>query len=370
MTSANIYIGIMSGTSIDSVDVVAVTFHADRLNLLDTHSYPIPEGLRQSILTLSQANGDTVQLYGETDAALGILFAEATLAIMSKLSLTTDMIMAIGSHGQTVRHQPPNDTALGFSLQIGDANIIAARTGCAVVTDFRRKDIALGGQGAPLVPAFHRELFTSPIQNRVIANIGGIANISVLPANGRCSGFDTGPGNMLLDAWCQKNTDNAYDDNGKWSSRGCADNTLLNRLKAHSFISLQAPKSTGREDFNLSWLEQQLTGLSLTAEDIQATLVMFTAQTMADAIRHLDTDINEVYVCGGGAFNGQLMAKLRISLGDIRVQSTTELGLDPNWVEACAFAWLAKQRIDMQSGNLAAVTGASRRTVLGAVYLP
>lgn len=370
MTSANIYIGLMSGTSIDSVDAVAVVFHPDRLQLLGNHSHVIPERLRRSILMLSQARGDTVQLYGETDAALGVLFAEATLAIMSKLSLTADMIMAVGSHGQTVRHQPPSGTALGFSLQIGDASIIAARTGCTVVADFRRKDIALGGQGAPLVPAFHQKLFTSSKQNRVIANIGGIANISILPANGGCSGFDTGPGNMLLDAWCHKNTGNAYDDNGNWSARGSADIALLNRLKSHPFISLDAPKSTGREDFNLSWLEQQLTGLTLTAEDIQATLVLFTAQTIADAIRYLDTDIDELYVCGGGAFNSQLMAKLETSLGEISVQSTKKLGLDANWVEACAFAWLAKQRIDRQCGNLAAVTGASRPTVLGAVYLP
>lgn len=360
----------MSGTSIDSVDAAAVEFIDGGLHLIGSHSHPISDQLRQDILNLCQPGIDRVQLYAETDRALGELFADAALAIMNKLDLNTDKILAIGSHGQTIRHAPPSSTENGFSQQIGDANIIAARTGCPVVADFRRKDIALGGHGAPLVPAFHRQLFFNPLKNRIIANIGGIANITILKANGDCSGFDTGPGNMLLDAWSQKHNGKAYDDNGQWSASGTADNALLAQLKSHPFFALSTPKSTGREDFNLLWLEQQLEGFSLPPEDIQATLVLFTAQTLADCINNIDTAIDEVFTCGGGAFNGQLMTQLKRSLADCEVTSTAQLELDPNWVEACAFAWLAKQRMENKTGNLPAVTGAQRETILGAVYLP
>lgn len=367
---ANIYIGLMSGTSIDSVDAAAVDFIDGRLHLIGSHSHPISDQLRQDILNLCQPGIDKVQLYAETDRALGELFADAALALMHKLDLSPETIMAIGSHGQTIRHAPPSRTENGFSQQIGDANIIAARTGCPVVADFRRKDIALGGHGAPLVPAFHRQLFFNPLKNRVIANIGGIANITILKANGDCSGLDTGPGNMLLDAWCQKHNGKAYDDNGQWGASGTADNALLVQLKSHPFFGLPAPKSTGREDFNLLWLERQLEGFNLPPEDVQATLVLFTAQTLADCITKIDASTEEVFVCGGGAFNGQLMAQLKIGLVDSEVNSTAQLELDPNWVEACAFAWLARQRIENKTGNLPAVTGAQRETILGGVYLP
>ncbi len=370
MSATGTYIGLMSGTSIDNIDVAAIDFIDGQTRLIGSHTHSIPKQLRRDILNLCQPGMDTVQLYAETDRALGALFADAALALMDKLNLSADKILAIGSHGQTIRHAAPSDTEIGYSQQIGDANIIAARTCCSVVADFRRKDIALGGQGAPLVPAFHRQLFFNPQKNRVIANIGGIANITILNANGDCNGFDTGPGNMLLDAWCQKHTGNAYDNDGSWSASGAADNVLLTKLKSHPFLALPTPKSTGREDFNLPWLEQQLSGFNLSPQDIQATLVNYTAQTLADCINNLDTTIDEVFVCGGGAFNGQLMAQLQSSLDDSHLQSTAQLGLDPNWVEACAFAWLAKQRIESKTGNLPAVTGAQRETILGAVYLP
>ncbi|MDG2502697.1 MAG: anhydro-N-acetylmuramic acid kinase [Porticoccaceae bacterium] len=370
MSEANTYIGLMSGTSIDSIDAAAVDFSAGQLKLIGSHSHPIPEQLRKDILNLCLPGRDTVQLYAETDRALGELFADAALGLMDKLNLSADKIIAIGSHGQTVRHSVPNQTENGYSQQIGDANIIAARSGCSVAADFRRKDLALGGQGAPLVPAFHRQLFFSPQKNRVVANIGGIANITILKTNGDCSGFDTGPGNMLLDAWCQKHTGDAYDNDGNWGASGTVDDALLSQLKAHPFLAQSAPKSTGREEFNLPWLEQQLQQFNLSAEDIQATVTAFTAQTLADCINNLDTAIDEVFVCGGGAFNSQLMAQLQSCLHNVELQSTAQLGLDPNWVEACAFAWLAKQRIENKPGNLPAVTGAVRETILGAVYLP
>jgi len=370
MGKVNIYIGLMSGTSIDSVDAAAVDFTDGQLKLIGSHSHPIPEPLRKDILNLCLPGRDTVQLYAETDRALGELFADAALALMDKLKLGADKIMAIGSHGQTIRHSAPSQTENGYSQQIGDANIIAARTGCSVVADFRRKDIALGGQGAPLVPTFHRQLFFSPQNNRVIANIGGIANITILNINGDCSGFDTGPGNMLLDAWCQKHTGNAYDNDGNWGASGDVDNALLSKLKAHPFLAQPTPKSTGREEFNLPWLEQQLQHFHLSPQDIQATLTAFTAQTLADCINNLDTPVDEVFVCGGGAFNGQLMEQLQSDLHNSELQSTAQLRLDPNWVEACAFAWLAKQRMENKTGNLPAVTGAKRETILGAAYLP
>jgi anhydro-N-acetylmuramic acid kinase len=370
MSRADIYIGLMSGTSIDSVDAAAMTFTDGQLALLGTHSQSIPESLKRQIIDLCQPGKDSVQLLCETDNQLGELFAEAALALMAANNITSGQVAAIGSHGQTIRHSPPKTDAIPFSQQIADANIIAARTGCRVVADFRRKDMALGGHGAPLVPAFHKTLFADTQANRVIANIGGISNITVLPSDGSCFGFDTGPGNLLLDAWCCKHTGNSFDDRGSWGAAGQIHTELLNQLLSHPFISQAAPKSTGREMFNLAWLEQQLTGYSLAAQDIQATLVAFTAQSLAGAINALKEPANEVYICGGGVFNDQLMAQLQIELGSATLHSTQQLGLDPTWVEACAFGWLAHQRMNEQPGNLPRVTGASRETVLGALYLP
>lgn len=370
MSQATLYLGLMSGTSIDSIDAAAVSFDQGQLKLLGTYTHPISDALRLNILNLSQPGLDSVQLYGETDHLLGHLFADAALALMASLSIGPDDIVAIGSHGQTIRHSPPKTNSIAFSQQIGDANIIAARTGCSVVSDFRRKDVALGGHGAPLVPAFHYSLFSHPQRQRVIANIGGIANITVLPADGACYGFDTGPGNLLLDAWCKRHTGKRYDDKGAWGATGQVDAALLKQLKTHPFLGLEAPKSTGREEFNLAWLESILTDHSLPPENVQATLTAFTAQTLGDAISALDDNIDEVYVCGGGAFNNQLMARLEESLPGSVVSTTDDLGLAPSWVEACAFAWLARQRVLSLPGNLPRVTGASRPAILGALYLP
>lgn len=370
MSGPTITIGLMSGTSIDSIDAAAMAFDNGQLQLLGTYSQAIPAQLKQHIIDLCQPGKDSVQLLCETDNQLGELFAKAAINLMQLNNLSAEQIAAIGSHGQTVRHSPPGTTAIAFTQQIGDANIIAARTGCPVVADFRRKDMALGGHGAPLVPAFHRRLFSNSGSTRVIANIGGIANITVLPIEGSCYGFDTGPGNLLLDAWCAKHTGQSFDDKGAWGATGQANNQLLDQLMQHQFIERPAPKSTGREAFNLGWLEQQLTNHDLAPQDIQATLVSFTAQSLAGAVKQLNESVNEVYLCGGGVFNDQLVRQLQTNLGDIPVQSTAVLGLDPAWVEACAFAWLAYQRINGLPGNLPAVTGASSATVLGALYLP
>ena len=366
----DLYIGLMSGTSIDGVDAVAASFEGGQFELVGTLSYPIPDELKQSIQALCQPGLDSLQLYAETDHQLGQLFAQASLALMAKLNIAADQVSAIGSHGQTVRHVAPGAGPIAFSQQIGDPNIIAARTGCPVVADFRRKDMALGGQGAPLVPAFHRELFAQAGKNRVIVNIGGIANITLLPAGGPCVGFDTGPGNLLLDSWCHQHLAKDFDANGAWGAGGSCNDPLLSQLKSYPFFAQPAPKSTGREAFNQQWLEQQLSLLpEIAPQDVQATLLRFTAETIADQINGLDMSVDEVFICGGGAFNGALMDCLATAVS-ARLESTTALGLDPSWVEASAFAWLAKQRLQAGAGNVAAVTGAERETVLGGLYLP
>lgn len=369
MSSDNIYIGLMSGTSIDAVDAVAVQLNADGFKLIDFHSEPIPPELNQQILDLCQPPNDSVKLLGETDHRLGKLYAKTTLSLLAKAKLNAAEITAIGCHGQTIRHSVAFKDNIPFSLQIGDANILAAETGISVVADFRRKDIALGGQGAPLAPAFHRFAFADTKANRVIVNIGGISNISILPINGACSGFDTGPGNVLMDLWSQIHLGTRYDKNGDWAASGETQLGLLQKMKACDFFSKPAPKSTGRELFNQHWLSTQLTNFpELAPQDIQATLLRLTSETICEAILKIDNPVDEVYICGGGAYNSQLMAKLSEHLPTI---STTEaIGIAPNLVEGCAFAWLAKRRLDHQHGSLAQVTGAKRETVLGGLYLP
>ena len=370
MSNAHIYLGLMSGTSIDSIDVAAIEFVDDAPRLLGTHSHSIPEELKQQILNLCLPGSDSVQLYCETDSLLGELFADAALALMTALNIQAHQIIAIGSHGQTIRHAPPNPGRLAYSQQIGDPTIIAARTNCTVVADFRRADIALGGHGAPLVPAFNQTLFSDPENNRVIVNIGGIANITILAANGDCSGYDTGPGNMLLDSWCQQQLGTAYDSNGDWGSGGTVNSKLLKQLKSQPFFALPAPKSTGREEFNQAWLEDQLAEFDLPAQDVQATLMQLTADSIADQINNLGQSISDIFICGGGVHNGGLMQRLADAMPESKISPTSELGLDPNWVEACAFAWLAKRRIEKMPGNVPAVTGATRKAILGGVYLP
>jgi anhydro-N-acetylmuramic acid kinase len=348
MNKPDIYIGIMSGTSIDCVDAVAVTFNGKKISILGSHSKSISAQLKLDILCLCQPGTDSIALYAETDNILGELFAQTALDLMTQLHIKPSQVAAIGSHGQTIRHQPPTK-ANGFSLQIGNPNLIAARTRCPVVADFRRADMALGGQGAPLVPAFHQRFFHEK----------------------NC--FDTGPGNILLDAWCFKHRAQIYDDKGAWAATGNISKPLLNQLKKHPFFSTKAPKSTGREDFNLLWLEQQIGTFSLKPEDVQATLTALTAETIGAAIEDLTQSFDDIFVCGGGVFNTQLMNQLNQSLYESNqpaVKSTLNIGLDPKWVEACAFAWLAERRIESKTGNIPAVTGASQHAVLGGLYLP
>ncbi|WP_163932008.1 anhydro-N-acetylmuramic acid kinase [Paraferrimonas sp. SM1919] len=358
------FIGLMSGTSMDGVDVALVEFDNDIPKLIGCHSHPITEPLLSHLHQLADPSFDSINQLGRMDRAVGQLFAEATNTLLAELGIAANSITAIGSHGQTVRHFPEGKQ--GFSIQIGDPNTIAVNTGIDVVHDFRSKDIALGGQGAPLVPAFHHILTSPKCEDdvNVILNIGGIANISYLTKD-QIIGFDTGPGNALMDAWCRRTLKKPYDENGALAARGKVLPALLDKLKQHPYFAMPYPKSTGRELFNLAWLEQHLEHFANEPpENIQATLCQLTADTISDAISWLSPKGN-LYVCGGGALNPVLIDAIAKDLPDYKVQSSSALGVDPQWMEAMAFAWFAKCHIERQPGNVVQVTGASRPAVLG-----
>ena len=366
---SDIYIGLMSGTSLDAMDAAAVDFAGPGPTLLARHSAEWPTGLKAKIQQLCQPGHDEIRLLAEVDPAIAYVAAETVNALLDKAGLTPDQVRAIGSHGQTIRHIPES----GYTLQIGDPNILVEQTGITVIADFRRRDMAADGQGAPLVPAFHRAVFTSKTSHRVIVNIGGISNISILPAeNGEqnaVTGFDTGPGNLLMDYWCQQQWGQPYDKDGLHGAREPHDPILLETLLSDPFFRLPAPKSTGRELFNPAWLNVMLEGFrGLSPFTIQATLCRLTARCIADAIQQHAPETDEVFTCGGGANNKSLMAMLKEEIPGIRLGSTSELGVDPQWVEAIAFAWLARQNILGLPGNLPAVTGASGLRLLGGRY--
>ncbi len=365
------YIGLMSGTSVDGIDAAVVTITTDgKPALVASHAHPIPPTTRVDIQTLMQAGADEIERLGELDMLLGGLFADAANTVIQQAGIDKKSIRAIGSHGQTLRHRP--HAAHPFTLQIGNPSVIAERTGITTVADFRARDIAAGGQGAPLVPAFHRRMFHSPVCHRVIINIGGIANVTYLPADPSrpVSGFDTGPGNTLLDQWIGHHNARDHDEAGQWAASGISSPELLELLMKDTFFQAPPPKSTGREYFNLGWLNRQLPRLAPTpsAVDVQATLLQFTAQTIAQAVHRFLPQTQEVYVCGGGAHNHELMSVLAGNFSGIPVATTEALGLHPDWVEAVAFAWLAHQTLEGQPGNLPSVTGARRAVILGGVY--
>lgn len=366
-----LYIGLMSGTSLDAVDAVLVDF-AEGLRLVGTHSIPLPSDLRDRLIAICQSGPDEIERMGRLDVEMGELFARAALGVLESSEQATTDVRAIGSHGQTIRHRPHGGPS--FTLQIGDPNVIAERTGMTVVADFRRRDMAAGGQGAPLVPAFHAAIFGHPERNRIILNLGGIANITVLPASaaGAVIGFDTGPANLLMDAWSMACRGLPYDAGGDWAASGDVDARLLDRLMMHPFLSLPAPKSTGREDFSLDWLRGLLGELpaSVLEADVQATLLELTAESVARAIDGLGLTAGDLFLCGGGARNTALFYRLSTRLPDWALASTSALSLAPSWVEATAFAWLARQRLTHRPGNMPAVTGASGERILGGVYVP
>ncbi len=358
-----LYIGLMTGTSMDGIDAVIVDF-SQGAKILATHSEAIPNNLLATLHQLTLPGANEIDTLGQADVELGKLLATAAQKVMSKASVKPEQITAIGSHGQTIRHRP--QAASPFTLQIGDPNTIAVHTRITTVADFRRKDMALGGQGAPLVPFYHQTFMQAKNKNRIILNIGGIANITLLPSNGEVSGFDTGPGNALLDAWCLQHQQKAYDAHGGWAATGELNETLLETMLADPYFAQTAPKSTGKEYFNLAWLNSF--DLNDTAENIQRTLVELTARSIIDTIARSIT-ADEIIVCGGGVHNQLLMLRLSM-LATCPVLSSAALGIDPDWVEACAFAWFAKNTLAKATSNLPNVTGATRAAVLGGIYYP
>ncbi|MEL0028667.1 MAG: anhydro-N-acetylmuramic acid kinase [Perlucidibaca sp.] len=362
------FIGLMSGTSVDAADAVIVDFSDNQsLRLLGSASLPWPADLRTELLALAAGCERELDRAGIADQRVAHHFAAATTRALQAAGLERAEIRAIGSHGQTVRHRP--GAAHPFTLQLGDPNTLAELTGIPVVADFRRRDMAAGGQGAPLVPAFHQALFAQPGRTVVVLNLGGIANITVLRPGETALGYDTGPANMLLDGWCQRHRGTAYDADGAWAASAAADPVLLSRLMAHPYLDRRQPKSTGREEFGMDWLDAVLAGHpSLAPASVQATLAALTVISTTREVSRWSPDGGLLLVCGGGALNSHLMQALARHLPAWQTESTQMAGLDPLWVEACAFAWLAKQTVAGLAGNLPAVTGARGPRVLGGYY--
>lgn len=355
----------MSGTSLDGVDAVLAEIDpAGQARLLQTIYQPYPDDLRVRLLALHTPQPNEIHLAACEANQLACLYASAVTTLLA--DTPRDSVVAIGCHGQTLRHCPEH----GYTLQLGNAALLAELTGIQVVADFRSRDIAAGGQGAPLVPAFHDQALRHPERHRVIANIGGIANLTDLPVRGTVRGWDTGPGNMLLDAWIKRHQNVHYDRDGAWATTGAIDAHLLGTLEQHAYLEQPPPKSAGREQFNLGWLDTALAqvGHKVEAANVQATLTELTASSLCDSIKRDCAGAQEVYVCGGGAHNRALMQRLRALLPEIQVETTAALGIDPDWVEALAFAWLARQTVHQMPGNLPTVTGARGPRILGAIY--
>lgn len=358
--SAPLYIGLMSGTSLDGVDGVLTAFDG----ALHAAYVPFPEPLRQALFALQAAGLNEIEREAVAANQLAQLYAQCVQQLLSDSGCSADDIKAIGVHGQTLRHRPD----LGFTRQANNPALLAELTGIDVIADFRSRDIAAGGQGAPLVPAFHQAVFGSSSSTRVVVNIGGIANVSVLHADGSVLGYDTGPGNVLMDAWASTHLGTPYDPGGDWATSGRPVPELLADMLTEPYLAAPAPKSTGRDLFNPEWLDARLARFANKAPvDVQATLAAFTSRTIVDAIQRDAPDADAVYVCGGGAFNTHLMRSLQLDLGK-PVMSTETLGIAPMHVEATAFAWLAARFCDGLPGNLPAVTGARGPRVLGALY--
>lgn len=370
--SAQYYIGMMSGTSLDGVDVALVDFSSTPPQLVATDFTPMPQYLRENITALVQSGETTLQRLGELDHQLGRLYADCVNIFLQKHPISPEKIQAIGCHGQTIWHSPKGQYP--FTMQIGDMNLVAALTGITTLGDFRRKDMALGGQGAPLVPAFHQAVFSDPQSVTVVLNIGGISNVSVLIPDQPVVGFDTGPGNTLLDQWIEKHKGVAYDKNGEWAASGQINDTLLDALLDEPFFQLPPPKSTGRELFNLAWLEQKIQYVAQHSsvplpQDVQATLVELTVRSVAESLKNIYSPLpKRLLVCGGGAKNTLMMQRLANLLPQWNIHTTNEFGMDLDYVEAAAFAWLAYRRLHNQSGNLPEVTGAKSAVSLGAIF--
>ena len=359
-----LYIGLMSGTSLDGLDIALIE-QDQATRLVANHYVPMPEDLRRLLLALCSSGPDEIARAALAENQWVRLAAQGITQLLHDQQLDASAIRAIGSHGQTVRHEP----ARGFTLQIGNPALLAELTGISVVSDFRRRDVAAGGQGAPLVPAFHEALFGGQGQRLAVLNIGGFSNLSLIEVDQPVAGFDCGPGNVLLDTWIQACRGESYDKDGGWAASGQVNPLLLMTLLSDSFFAGTGPKSTGREVFNLTWLQQQLATLPPCPEaDVQATLLELTARTIVESLKKAQPTTDALLVCGGGAHNGALMARIAALLPDTVVDSTAAKGVDPDWVEATAFAWLAHCCLEGISGNRPSVTGAKGPRILGAIY--
>ena len=366
---SSLYIGLMSGTSMDGVDAVLCEMsEAQVFKCIDHAHLSFSSTLRNDLLSLQYPGENELHRSALLANQLAHLYAEVTHALLNQTKTLAQAVVAIGCHGQTIRHQP----ALGYTLQIGNMALLAELTGIAVVSDFRSRDIAAGGQGAPLVPAFHQAVFGSLKHINTIVNIGGMANLTYLNPNEPVIGFDCGPGNVLLDAWINSNQKLAYDANGAWASSGTLQPDLLSLFLQHPFFTASPPKSCGREQFDLNWLKTELgrSGHHLNAADVQATLLALTAQSIAQAVNRHCPNTETLLACGGGTQNVALMMALQNALPNIQVSTTADMGLPADWVEAAAFAWLAYRYTTNQAGNLPAVTGASAPRVLGCCHKP
>ena len=366
---SRLFLGLISGTSADGIDAALVEF-ADgpgdaAPRLLGACTHPWDEAIRARLVAIGQGGEpQSLDELGRLDVQVGAAFADAAQRVLADAGVAAAQVTAIGSHGQTVRHRPQGPHP--FTLQIGDGSVIAERTGIATACDFRRRDVAAGGQGAPLVPAFHAALLHAAGEDRAVLNLGGIGNYTLLPARGPVRGFDTGPANALLDAWCQRHAGAAFDAGGGFAASGRVDAALLARLLDEPWFALPPPRSTGREQFHLHWVQARLRGEA--PADVQATLLELTAVTVAEALHAHQPGTARVIGCGGGVHNPVLMARIAAHLPGMAVESSAAHGLDPDFVEAMAFAWLARETVDGRAGNLPAVTGARGPRVLGVLH--
>jgi anhydro-N-acetylmuramic acid kinase len=367
--STQLFIGLMSGTSLDGVDGVLADFSGTQPRVLAHHAMPLPPALKQELLALNTPSDNELHRAALAANALVRAYAQTVQALLSVTQTNARDVCAIGAHGQTVRHQPGAYDGTGYTLQLSNPALLAELTGIDVVADFRSRDLAAGGQGAPLVPAFHQGIFGQANRTVGVLNLGGIANLSVLHANGDVLGFDCGPGNALLDYWCHTHTGEAFDDNGAWGASGTVIEPLLQVLLAEPFLQQTPPKSTGRDLFHPTWLATQLSGFTNAKPvDVQATLTAFTASACVNDVNRHAPDAAELIVCGGGALNGGLMQRLQAGLPKMSVLSSAERGMPPLQVEAAAFAWLARQTVLGLPGNLPKVTGAQGARILGGVF--
>lgn len=361
-----LYVGLMSGTSADGVDAVLVDIAEGRFRALIGHHFvAMPARLQGKITALYQPGNDEIDRLGQLDVELAHLFSDTCIALLDKCAIPSNKVIAIGSHGQTLRHRPR--AKIPFTLQIGDPNVIASRTNITTVADFRRRDVALGGQGAPLTPVFHHAIFSCQGKRRGILNLGGIANITILNGETLELGYDLGPSNGLMDYWYQKHHGKPFDHDGTWANSGTVNHELLAHLLSHPFFSLAAPRSTGREEFSGLWLEEQIALFAkIKAEDVQATLLEFSATSIANGVNSHSPD--ELYTCGGGVHNGTLIQSIMRKLPSITIKTTDALGIPADHVESITFAWLAQQTLGRCAANHPKVTGATRFSVLGGIY--